>query len=237
MLWLIPLVVSLRSFDWKFIILWSAASSLFFYYMSLALYLGFRSRVTVIAPETPRKVYKFFKFCSNATFVAAFGGYLFILALVLLNVPVAELYEVGFTVIFYGLYFGVLGRDLIQLLSDAMAVSIGYHSPEGMPLRGLQASTCAICGGEVHGGGAEFFQLNCSHSFHNSCIRGWSILGKNETCPYCKERIDLTPFKENPWQQQEYLYGKFLDLVRYFVVWHPVIFLIGYCFSLNKEIK
>jgi RING finger protein 121/175 len=158
MLWLIPIFISIYNADLHFILIWASISGLFFYYMSIALFLSFPSnRIFVVTPETPRKVYKFFKICSNATFVCAFGGYLFILGLVMLNVTIPALYEWAFIVIFYGLYFGVLGRDLIQLPSDAMAVSIGYHNPEGIPLRGLQASTCAICGGRVKGVESEFF--------------------------------------------------------------------------------
>ena len=216
LLWLVPLIVSLGSRYVRFVFIWSAVSFLFVYHLWLALGRG-SSRMS---PNTPRQVYKFFKLISNITFFLVTGGYFALLMGVFLNIPITFFYDLAFHAMFYGLYFGVLGRDLIELVSDSMASTIGYHNPEGMPLKGLQPNTCAICGGLTS---SEPFELNCSHVFHNSCIRGWSILGKKEMCPYCKERIDLAPFRENPWQHQEYLYGKFLDFVRYLVVWHPVI--------------
>ena len=31
--------------------------------------------------------------------------------------------------------------------------------------------------------------LGCGHSFHDFCVRGWTIVGKKETCPYCGEKV------------------------------------------------
>ena len=42
--------------------------------------------------------------------------------------------------------------------------------------------------------------LNCvSPSFHEFCIRGWCIVGKKQTCPYCKEKVDLKVMFKNPY--------------------------------------
>ena len=38
----------------------------------------------------------------------------------------------------------------------------------------------------------------CS-SFHEFCIRGWCIVGKKQTCPYCKEKVDLKIMFKNPY--------------------------------------
>jgi RING finger protein 121 len=34
--------------------------------------------------------------------------------------------------------------------------------------------------------------------FHEFCIRGWCIVGKKQTCPYCKEIVDLKRLFQNP---------------------------------------
>ena len=35
--------------------------------------------------------------------------------------------------------------------------------------------------------------------FHEFCIRGWCIVGKKQTCPYCKEKVDLKRMFHNPY--------------------------------------
>lgn len=35
--------------------------------------------------------------------------------------------------------------------------------------------------------------------FHEFCIRGWCIVGKKQTCPYCKEKVDLKRMFRNPY--------------------------------------
>lgn len=35
--------------------------------------------------------------------------------------------------------------------------------------------------------------------FHEFCIRGWCIVGKKQTCPYCKEKVDLKRMFSNPY--------------------------------------
>jgi len=36
--------------------------------------------------------------------------------------------------------------------------------------------------------------------FHEFCIRGWCIVGKKQTCPYCKEKVDLKRLFPYPWE-------------------------------------
>jgi len=42
------------------------------------------------------------------------------------------------------------------------------------------------------------YTLSCQHSFHEFCIRGWCVVGKQQTCPYCKEKVDLKRMFKNP---------------------------------------
>lgn len=43
------------------------------------------------------------------------------------------------------------------------------------------------------------FPLTLLSSFHEFCIRGWCIVGKKQTCPYCKEKVDLKRMFSNPY--------------------------------------
>ena len=60
-------------------------------------------------------------------------------------------------------------------------------------------------------------------SFHEFCIRGWCLVGKKETCPYCREKVDLKRMFRHPWEKPHVLFGQLLDFIRYFVVWLPAI--------------
>lgn len=74
-------------------------------------------------------------------------------------------------------------------------------------------------------------------SFHEFCIRGWCIVGKKQTCPYCKEKVDLKRMISNPWERTHFLYGQILDWLRYLVAWQPVVIGIvqGINYSLGLE--
>ena len=46
-------------------------------------------------------------------------------------------------------------------------------------------------------------QLSCKHSFHELCIRGWTIVGKKDVCPVCNEKVDLRHlYSDRPWETQ-----------------------------------
>lgn len=131
----------------------------------------------------------------------------------------------------HGLYFGTLGRDFVERLSDRMATTMGYslHLPryyanKGFPRKHLREGHCAICGDQTKGSEEKLHKLNCEHVYHEVCIRGWTIVGKKDVCPYCKEKVDLNAFKTNPWDTTQQHFLTILDVLRYLLVWNPVIF-------------
>lgn len=72
----------------------------------------------------------------------------------------------------------------------------------------------------------RIFVLSCGHKFHEYCIYGWCLIGKRQVCPFCREKVDLGKlFSALPFQKPHYLYGSFLDFIRYLFAWQPVIFL------------
>ena len=85
-------------------------------------------------------------------------------------------------ILFYGIYFGTLGRDFVDRLSDRMATSMGYYNRTGFPRKHLRANVCAICGestetlrrGTVNSKDIieeDIVKLTCEHSYHRSCIK------------------------------------------------------------------
>lgn len=118
-----------------------------------------------------------------------------------------------------------------------------FYSVSGMPTRSLSDNICAVCGQKIiveldeEGLIENTYQLSCNHVFHEFCIRGWCIVGKKQTCPYCKEKVDLKRMISNPWERTHFLYGQILDWLRYLVAWQPVVIGIvqGINYSLGLE--
>uniref|UniRef100_A0A8C2RCX3 RING-type domain-containing protein n=1 Tax=Capra hircus TaxID=9925 RepID=A0A8C2RCX3_CAPHI len=121
--------------------------------------------------------------------------------------------------------------------------SYNFYSVSGMPTRSLSDDICAVCGQKIiveldeEGLIENTYQLSCKHVFHEFCIRGWCIVGKKQTCPYCKEKVDLKRMINNPWERTHFLYGQILDWLRYLVAWQPVVIGIvqGINYSLGLE--
>lgn len=83
----------------------------------------------------------------------------------------------------------------------------------------------------------EKFSLNCGHVFHELCIRGWTIVGKKETCPYCKEKVDLRMFRTHVWDEGMRAFLGLIDWMRFLVVWNPAIFYVIHLFIEGLGLK
>jgi hypothetical protein len=98
-------------------------------------------------------------------------------------------------------------------------------------------SLCALCGDELRPSlirrneaegvpAPNVFTLSCSHEFHENCIKGWSIVGKRDSCPFCSEKVDLRAVAgSSPWHKQSIMMAQLLDSLRYMLVWNPLIML------------
>ena len=118
-----------------------------------------------------------------------------------------------------------------------------------MPAKKLDSRTCALCGNPLlvpegqETAVEKTFRLTCGHQyvtqcfvaeksrttlfflcrFHEFCLKGWCIVGKKEVCPYCKERFNMKIMYKNPWDRPHVLLGQYLDLLRYFLAWLPLV--------------
>ncbi|KAK3579821.1 hypothetical protein CHS0354_014968 [Potamilus streckersoni] len=240
-MWLIPVGISIK-FNWlRFILIWTVFSS-------ITGFMTFKATRKPIAGTTPRWVYKWFLLVYKLSYGAGILGYMVImfallgLNLLLLIKPSTAM-DFGLLVMFYGLYFGVVARDFAEVCADSMAAHIGYYTTTGLPGKRLDPNICAVCGNKIlvmdneEGVIENSYRLSCNHIFHEFCIRGWCIVGKRQTCPYCKEKVDLKRMFPSPWDRPHVLYGNFLDWIRYLVAWQPVIILAvqGINWSLGLE--
>ena len=76
-------------------------------------------------------------------------------------------------------------------------------------------------------GGEILYRLECGHTFHEYCAKGWCVVGKKGMCPCCFERVDLRSIMgDTLWSTPSALWVSILDAVRYFVVWIPLLMLV-----------
>ena len=79
--------------------------------------------------STSRLVYRWFLLIYQGTYALGIAGYLTLLLFFtgvgfLLPFEPDTVMEAGVTLVFYGVYFGVMGRDCAELCVDYMAASI-----------------------------------------------------------------------------------------------------------------
>lgn len=80
-----------------------------------------------------RLVYRWFNFIYKISYGLGLAGYMIMMATVfglnlLLLIRPEKCFDVGLLLIFYGLYYGVLGRDFAEICSESMASHIGVSS-------------------------------------------------------------------------------------------------------------
>jgi RING finger protein 121 len=198
-LWWIPFLMGLNAGNYRFVIIHLIFSLL----NSMVIKMAWQ---VPLKPATPKWVYAWYSWVYSIS-VAVGGLGLFLMLFSLFHIPglligATEKTELtifggGIITFFYGIYFGTLGRDFVDRLSVHMATSIGYYSANGFPSRVIKDGHCAICGESTYDSAKTV--LECSHSFHPICIRGWTVIGKKDMCPCCKEKVDLKEFQKNPW--------------------------------------
>ena len=173
-LWTIPICVALFVNAWIFVVNWTAFSAANVYYVRLALQ-------PKLDKETPYKVYQWFDRIHRLCYSIWLLSYTFLAIHVigskhLVHSSIASHFaNIGVYIMFYAVYFGVLGRDLADACAERMSNTLGYVRCEQPP-----PNLCALCGEELHPSevltpsakslGAAV-KLNCSHEFHEYCIR------------------------------------------------------------------
>ncbi|CAH8538696.1 unnamed protein product [Heterobilharzia americana] len=197
-MWIVPFVYSIFAEFSRFVVVWV----LFSLTTGAMVYLSCKKRIST---TTPRRVYRWFLFIHTTSYVLGIGGYILMMLTffqvnLLFFLPTKIAMDFALLVLFYGLYYGVIARDFAEVCTNKMAAQISYRVPQGMPIRRIDASVCSICTNDlVTDGGEKVHRLNCTHVFHDFCIRGWCIIGKKDTCPYCSEKVNLKQTFTNPY--------------------------------------
>lgn len=226
-MWVIPFFLSAKNAWIRFIVIWSLFTLITAIVMRKAL-------EKPIGGSTPRHVYKWFLLLYKVSYVIGILGYIIMMATFMgfylfFGVKPHVWMDIGLLMMFYALYYGVMARDVAEICTEKMVSGIGYYKPGGMPARRLDADVCALCGNQFlvkvgqEGVVENTYRLTCSHEYHEFCIRGWCLIGKKQTCPYCHEKVDLKKMFPTPWQQIDIYYGELLEWVRWLVCWQPIV--------------
>ncbi|KAJ3107058.1 hypothetical protein HDU97_005027 [Phlyctochytrium planicorne] len=229
-LWLVPPAIGFSAGNYRYILFWILFSAANGVVVRKALF------ETPMQSSTPKLVYRWYSYVYNASVAVGGFGYA-VVVLTFFRVPftfgVSEqtelnMFKGGLVILFYGLYFGTLGRDFVDRISDRMAIRTGYFNRTGFPKKHLRPNVCAICGdstdsGRTGGVKVKLQKLACDHTYHEECIR--KIVRKKYCCPYCKEKVDLKAFSRHAWDTTQLLYLNLLDALRYLIVWNPILFL------------
>mmetsp|Transcript_10567 Transcript_10567/g.12015 ORF Transcript_10567/g.12015 Transcript_10567/m.12015 type:complete len:360 (+) Transcript_10567:157-1236(+) len=229
-LWICPITLMLFLQFWVFCFLWLTFSLVNGYYVKMAL-------AKPLHANAPFLVYQWFDRVQKVTYSCAMLSYM---VLVVEVVGLRRIFSKEFedfisfsclAVLCYSAYFGVLGRDCATVCAERISSSLGYTKYEQPP-----PNLCALCGKELvpsklyealPESQGKVFKLGCGHEFHEKCIRGWAIVGKKDTCPFCSEKVDVKKILgRNPWDSS-HMWLQFLDIVRYLVVWNPIL-LVGF---------
>eukprot|EP00457_Paulinella_chromatophora_P005837 gb/GEZN01005854.1/.p1 GENE.gb/GEZN01005854.1/~~gb/GEZN01005854.1/.p1 ORF type:complete len:573 (-),score=113.59 gb/GEZN01005854.1/:25-1611(-) len=193
---------------------------------------------TPLAKSTPRTVYAWLRFLYKVNTTMLFGGNSLVMLdfvgvpLFVLGWPTGKMSLYGWWFCFVGLYFGLLLRDFSDVCSSRMASTMGYYSKDGMPSRQLMDGVCAICDDEMPrdhelaAKGVKLFKLGCGHRFHESCLRGWTVIGKKEVCPACMEKVDMKHLQGAFWETFSGSANCILDWLREMVVFTPCIIIL-----------
>ncbi|XP_049849173.1 RING finger protein 121-like isoform X2 [Schistocerca gregaria] len=261
---LIPLTIAIIHKIWFFVLSWA-----FFFPIFLQLFRYSRERP--VQPETPKKIYWIFYQIYYFTLYLTFLGAIVTIPSLLFSLKFNYFTTLGFHMLFYGVYYGLINRDLANLSTNRLASSMGFcQDSSSLDVRTPVKDMCLICRASfsptdesfsrlassqgdasehrlfgipglavIRRYGSEFLSrainssqemsrkvvLNCGDEFHEFCIRGWLIVGKRETCPYCLEKVTLRSIFSSPWDET-ILWSEILNSLRYLLVWYPLTFVL-----------
>lgn len=178
-----------------------------------------------IKKETPRKIYKFFKLLFILTNLGIFMTQsLTIMSFFFFPSKIGKF----FLSLLFNLYFGILSREMIFFFSETMAFNTGYYSKEGIPTKNNNNSICMICT-KVFDNSEMIHTLICNHSFHEQCIKGWCMIAKKNSCPYCKKGVDLERIPKDIWYKTETWFYPLINTFRNFIVFAIFMFVYFTC--------
>ncbi|XP_038286179.1 RING finger protein 121 isoform X2 [Canis lupus familiaris] len=182
-MWVVPLYFTVKLHWWRFLVIW-------IFFSAVTAFVTFRATRKPLVQTTPRLVYKWFLLIYKISYATGIVGYMAVMFTLfglnlLFKIKPEDAMDFGISLLFYGLYYGVLERDFAEMCADYMASTIGFYSESGMPTKHLSDSVCAVCGQQIFVDVSEegiienTYRLSCNHVYP-----AWNPLG-HISCHMC----------------------------------------------------
>lgn len=132
----------------------------------------------------------------------------------------------------YFVYYAVLSREIVRNLCYIMASSTGFYSKDGIPGRGVSSEECMICTLPFREKDTpraieeKIVTLKCGHSYHEDCIKGWCLIGQNNSCYYCKDLVDNNSFNQEYWIKSEVMIAPMMRTMKSAISFSVIIFFV-----------
>ncbi|OWK18043.1 RNF121, partial [Cervus elaphus hippelaphus] len=122
-MWVVPLYFTVKLHWWRFLVIWILFSA-------VTAFVTFRATRKPLVQTTPRLVYKWFLLVYKISYATGIAGYMAVMFTLfglnlLFKIKPEDAMDFGISLLFYGLYYGVLERDFAEMCADYMASTIG----------------------------------------------------------------------------------------------------------------
>ncbi|KAK6089306.1 hypothetical protein P3W45_001714 [Vairimorpha bombi] len=201
-------------------------------YAIFMIFIYYKINKKPLQKDMPRKTFDIFK---SLFIITNIGIFIFqtLTIISFMFFPQAAVDNFLYLMIF--VYFGLLSREVIFFLSETMASNTGFYSKEGVPSRKNNNSLCMICT-KIFDNTELVHTLICNHSFHETCIKGWCIIAKKNSCPHCKKGVDLSTIPKDLWYRTEVWFYPLINTLRNFIVFSvSITILIFYKLSTGQK--
>ncbi|XP_042648420.1 RING finger protein 121 isoform X2 [Tyto alba] len=126
-MWVVPLYFTIKLYWWRFLVIWVLFSA-------VTAFVTFRATRKPLVQTTPRLVYKWFLLIYKISYATGIVGYMAVMFTLfglnlLFRIKPEDAMDFGISLLFYGLYYGVLERDFAEMCADYMASTIGPQKP------------------------------------------------------------------------------------------------------------
>ncbi|XP_030331535.1 RING finger protein 121 isoform X3 [Strigops habroptila] len=133
-MWVVPLYFTIKLNWWRFLVIWVLFSA-------VTAFVTFRATRKPLVQTTPRLVYKWFLLIYKISYATGIVGYMAVMFTLfglnlLFRIKPEDAMDFGISLLFYGLYYGVLERDFAEMCADYMASTIGAGFHEAAWNRG-----------------------------------------------------------------------------------------------------
>ncbi|XP_009572053.1 PREDICTED: RING finger protein 121-like, partial [Fulmarus glacialis] len=122
-MWVVPLYFTIKLYWWRFLVIWV-------FFSAVTAFVTFRATRKPLVQTTPRLVYKWFLLIYKISYATGIVGYMAVMFTLfglnlLFRIKPEDAMDFGISLLFYGLYYGVLERDFAEMCADYMASTIG----------------------------------------------------------------------------------------------------------------